>query len=115
MRPDPLILKWAIRCPSEDDAARLRTRLSAEITPDATFVDEVRSAPGNRETVSSTAHRLGDYFAEVRMVPDDNPSVVVLQFVRRLDGGPFWKDYMVRLLGRARQEVPQSTAERLPA
>lgn len=52
------------------------------------------------EQTQSVRHRLGDYFAEIPMLPDAqaNSTSFRLVFHRRPEAGRFWKDLMVSIL-----------------
>ena len=111
MRHDPLFLLWAVHCPSPEECRRLQRWLPGEITPEAVFVDEVRAFPGGMETCSREPHRLGDYFDSVQMLPPAGPtsSSFHLLFRRRPTAPRAWKDLMVRVLQKVRQEAAEAT------
>jgi hypothetical protein len=52
------------------------------------------------EQVQTMRHRLGDYFASIRMLPDSqaNAASFRLVFQRRPEADRFWKDLMVNIL-----------------
>jgi hypothetical protein len=52
------------------------------------------------EQVQTVPHRLGDYFAAIRLVPEGpaSPRLLRLVFHRRPEAGRFWKDLMVSIL-----------------
>jgi hypothetical protein len=62
--------------------------------------DTVRSTPNGVEKEQTLRHRLGDYFADIRMLSDSqaNPASFRLIFHRRPVAGRFWKDLMVNIL-----------------
>jgi len=64
------------------------------------LTDTVRVTPNGVEQVQTVRHRLGDYFAAIRMLPDPqgNPASFQLVFHRRPEAGRFWKDLMVNIL-----------------
>jgi hypothetical protein len=111
MRNDPLVLIWLVRCPSPEASRRLKEWLSSATAPDTTFVDEVRSFPDDREECSPQSHRLGDYFASIRVLPGpkENDASFRLEFQRRPDAGRPWKDLMVRILEGLRGLAPDTT------
>jgi hypothetical protein len=111
MRHDPLFLLWAIHCPSPEDCRRLQRWLPDEITPETVFVNEVRAFPGGIETRFLEPHRLGDYFESVQVFPSSErtPASFRLLFRRRPTAPRFWKDLMVRVLQKVRQEAAQAT------
>ena len=79
--------------------------LGERIDLDRVIVDHVRSSGTSRDV----AHRLGDYFAAIQLLPGlPNGPSLRLVFHRRPDAGRFWKDVMVNLLdevAKASQEV----------
>jgi hypothetical protein len=111
MRHDPLFTVWLVSCPSPEDCRRLQQWLAGEVAPDRVVVDEVRAAPGGAETVRREPHRLGDYFESVRVLPsvEGTPTTFRLLFQRRPAAPRFWKDFMVRLLQKVREEAAQTT------
>jgi hypothetical protein len=111
MRHDPLFLLWTINCPSLEDCRRLQRWLSDEITAETVFVNEVRAFPGGVETRCREPHRLGDYFERVQLFPatERTPTSFRLLFRRRPDAPRFWKDLMVRILHKVRDQVAQTT------
>jgi hypothetical protein len=64
------------------------------------MVDTVRVLTGGVGTASEKPHRLGDYFADVRLLPAavDNPSDFRVLFHRLPEAGRFWKDLMMNVL-----------------
>ena len=111
MRHDPLFLLWTVHCPSEEDCRRLLQWLPDEITSEAVFVDEVRAFPEGIENRRRESHRLGDYFESVQVFPfaEGTPMSFRLLFCRRPTAHRFWKDLMVRILQRVRDEAAQTT------
>jgi hypothetical protein len=100
MRKEPLFTSWLVRCPSPAEARRLREWLPGSIHPDAVLTDTVRAFPGGAEEVSVRPHRLGDYFADIRLLPGppEDPTAFRILFHRLPDAGRFWKDLMVNVL-----------------
>jgi hypothetical protein len=100
MRKPPTYTTWKIGCHSPAEAESLRQWLSSRIDLDRVWTDTVRVAPNGKEQVQTVPHRLGDYFAAIRMLPDAqaNPAAFRLVFQRRPDAGRFWKDLMVNIL-----------------
>src|SRR5204862_4722811 len=82
------------------DVQSLRHWLASRIELDRVFTDTVRVNPNGMEQVQTVLHRLGDYFAAIRMLPDPqaNPASFRLVFHRRPEAGRFWKDLMVNIL-----------------
>ncbi len=61
----------------------------------------------NRQIVR---HRLGDYFAAIRLLPVAGDAASLrLVFERRPDAGRFWKDLMVNILQQA-EKAAETTA-----
>jgi hypothetical protein len=111
MRHDPLFLLWGIHCPSPEESLRLQKWLAAEITPEATFVDEVRAFPEGTEALRHEPHRLGDYFESVQVWPSAEAGAMAfrLLFRRRPDAGRYWKDLVARVLQQVRDKAAQTT------
>jgi hypothetical protein len=111
MRHDPLFLLWSIDCPSAEDCSGLQRRLPGALTPEAIFVQEVRAFPGGVESHSREPHRLGDYFDSVQVFPsaEERPTSFRLLFRRSPTAQRYWKDLMVRILHKVREEAPQTT------
>lgn len=99
MRQPPTYTSWKITCRSPEEAQALRQWLSSRIDLDRVLTDTVGS-PDGVEQVQSVPHRLGDYFADVRVLADSqaNPASFRLVFHRRPEAGRFWKDLMVNIL-----------------
>lgn len=97
---------WKITCRSSDEAKGLAGWLASHIDLDRTIVDTVRTYPNGVEQVQAVPHRLGDYFAAIRVVPcrDIDPHCLRLGFERRTDADRYWKDLMVDIL----QEIEAS-------
>ena len=91
---------WHITCHSSDEAQALQHWLSSRIDLERVLTDTVRVTPNGVEQVQTVRHRLGDYFAAIRMLPDSqaNPASFRLVFHRRPEAGRFWKDLMVNIL-----------------
>ena len=100
MRQPPTYTVWKMTCRSSEEAEALRQWLSSRIDLDRVLTDAVRVAPGGVEQVQTVPHRLGDYFAAIRLLPDSlaNPASFRLVFHRRPEAGRFWKDLMVNIL-----------------
>jgi hypothetical protein len=60
---------------------------------------------GNQTTIES--HRLGNHFEAVQLLPESVPASTSfrLLFHRRPTAPRFWKDYMVRVAGRIRDQA----------
>jgi len=100
MHQPPIYTTWKITCHSSDEAQPLREWLSTRIELDRVFTDNIRTEPNGVEHVQTVRHRLGDYFADIRILPDGpaNAASFRLVFHRRSDAGRFWKDLMVNVL-----------------
>lgn len=100
MRPVPPNTVWKITCRSCEEAEALAAWLASRIDLDRTLIDTTRSTPNGVEQVQTARHRLGDYFAGIRVLPGggSGPSTLRLGFERRSDAGRFWKDLMVNIL-----------------
>src|SRR5262245_4017014 len=106
MPQQPTYTSWKITCHSPEEAQGLQQWLSSRIDLDRVLTDTVRVTPNGVEQVQTVRHRLGDYFAAIRILPDSqaNPASFRLVFQRRPDAGRFWKDLMVNIL----QEIEAS-------
>src|SRR5262249_31087332 len=104
MREAPTCTTWKITCLSPAQADALGRWLSSRIDPDRVFTDTVRTIPKGVPEAESVSHRLGDYFASVRLVPAHESDSFQLVFEKRPDAGRFWKDLMVNIV----QEVAAS-------
>jgi hypothetical protein len=89
---------WKITCDSPVEAQALQQWLSSRIDLDRVLTDTVRVAQGGVEQVQTVPHRLGDYFAAIRMLPDSqaNPASFRLVFHRRPEAGRFWSERPAR-------------------
>jgi len=111
MRHDPLFTSWLVKCSSAEESQRLQQLLRAAIHADAAYVDIVRPSPKGTESSATIAHRLGDYFSDIRLLPGEQagPAAFRVVFHRRADARPFWKDLMVRTLQEIRKSSPDAT------
>src|SRR5262245_26808766 len=109
IRHDPVFMAWDVRCDSPAESSRAREWLLGHAAPDAVWVDQKYSAG----VTSEDRHRVGDYFQEVRTVPDlgGDPCCLRLVFHRRPDAGRFWKDVMVRILNGVNRAGPTQQAK----
>ena len=109
MRQPPTYTTWKITCHSPAEAHALQQWLSSRIKLDRVLTDTIRVTPDGVEQVQTVRHRLGDYFAAIRMLPESpaNPASFRLVFHRRPEAGRFWKDLMVNIL----QEI-ETTAQK---
>ena len=106
MHQPPNSTAWKITCRSPQEARALQEWLSSHFDLEHILTDTVRATPIGIEQVQTVRHRLGDYFADIHMLPDSqaNPASFRLVFHRRPEAGRFWKDLMVNLL----QEIETS-------
>jgi hypothetical protein len=104
MRQDPLYTVWLVRCESPDELRVLRPLLPARIDHGYTIAHPVRPSPGGVASRPAESHRLGDYFADVRLLPGPpaDPSAFRIVFQRLPDAGRYWKDVMARVLQAVR-------------
>jgi hypothetical protein len=116
MRQPPTYTVWKITCRSSEEAQALQQWLSSRIDLDRVLTDAVRVAPGGVEQVPTVRHRLGDYFAAIRLLPDSlaSPASFRLVFHRRPEAGRFWKDLMVNILQEI-ETTPQKASIALDA
>ena len=100
MHEPPTYTSWKITCHSSGDAQALQQWLSSRIDLNRVWTDTVCVIPNGVEQVRTARHRLGDYFAAIRMLPGSqaNPASFRLVFHRRPEAGRFWKDLMVNIL-----------------
>src|SRR5258707_12891918 len=100
MRQPPTYTTWKITCHSPQEAKTLQQWLSSRIDLDRVLTDTVRATPNGVDQVQTVQHRIGDYFAGLRLVPDAqvSPSSFRLVFHRRPTAGRYWKDLMVNIL-----------------
>src|SRR5687767_10412542 len=96
----PTYTAWTISCHSSGDAQQLQKLLGNRIDLGRVFVDVQGVQPNGVEQVKTVPHRLGDYFADIGILPDrsGNPASFRLVFHRREDAGRYWKDLMVNIL-----------------
>jgi hypothetical protein len=111
MRQPPTCTSWKISCHSPEEAQALQQWLASRIDLDRALTDTVRTTPNGVEQVQAVQHRLGDYFAAIRILPDSqaSPASFRLVFHRRPEAGRFWKDLMVNVL-REIETTTQKTA-----
>jgi hypothetical protein len=100
MHQTPTCTSWKITCHSSDETRALQQWLSTHIDLERVLTDTVRVTPNGVEQVQTVGHRLGDYFAEIRILPcsQATPASFRLVFHRRPEAGRFWKDLMVNIL-----------------
>lgn len=113
MRQPPTYKTWTITCRSPDDARALQQWLAPRIDPDRVWTDLVRTGQNCTEQAKEVPHRLGDYFAEIRTLPEsgDRSASFRLVFRRRPEAGRFWKDLMVNVLEKVRTDDRTASLE----
>ena len=82
MRQPPTYTSWKITSQSPEDAQALQQWLSSRIDLDRVLTDTVRASSNGVEQAQTVPHRLGDYFADIRTLPDGqaNPASFRLVF-----------------------------------
>jgi hypothetical protein len=103
-----LFTSWLVRCPTPEDSRRIQQQLPEQIELDRTLGQEVRAFPAGIEVRTEHTHRLGDYFASIRLLPAADSSSFRILFHRRADAMRYWKDLMVRILQDLRQTSPET-------
>jgi hypothetical protein len=98
MRQPQIYTSWMITCHSPEEAQSLTHWLYGRIDLDRVLTVTVRTYPNAVEQVQSVPHRLGDYFADIRILPALTPSAFRLGFHRLPGADRFWKDLMVNIL-----------------
>jgi len=108
-----IYISWKITSRSAQEAQVLQQWLSSRIDLDRVMTDTVHATPNGVEQVQTVPHRLGDYFAAIRVVPDNSANTASLRliFQRRPDAGRFWKDLMVNILQEIEGSAPTATIE----
>src|SRR5262249_46568589 len=104
MRQPQLYTSWMITCHSPEESQALQHWLSGRIERDRVLTATVRTSAAGVEQVQAVPHRLGDYFADIRILPAPDAAAFRLVFHRVEGAGRFWKDLMVNIL----QEVEAS-------
>lgn len=70
MRRELSFTLWKIICRSSSEARTLEQWLTGRVDLNRTVVDTIRTTPNGVEQVQAVPHRLGDYFAGIRVLPD---------------------------------------------
>ena len=107
MRQPQLYTSWLIACHSPEECQALQRWLASRIDLNRVLTDTIRTVPNGAEKAQTVPHRLGDYFADIRMLPARHPGAFRLLFHRLARADRFWKDLMVNIL----QEI-EPTAEK---
>src|SRR5262249_49322602 len=94
MQQPPNHTIWKVTCHSSEQAQALQTWLSSRIDLDRVLADTARVTPNGVTQVQTVPHRLGDYFAAIRILPDSraDSTSFLLEFHKRPEAGRFWKD-----------------------
>src|SRR5262245_57012324 len=102
---------WKITCRSPEDAEAIQQWLASRIDLERILTDTLRVTPDGVEQVQVVRHRLGDYFADIRLLPDAQTPCASFKliFQKRPEAGRFWKDLMVNIL----QEIKAGPREAL--
>jgi hypothetical protein len=103
-----LYTSWMVTCPSPESARALQLWLSEHIDADRVIVSTTRTWPGGVEHVQTVPHRLGDYFAAIRLLPAGDPTSFRLVFQRLPSAGRYWKDLMVKILEETKEAPEQA-------
>jgi hypothetical protein len=101
MRKDPIYLVWHIQGTTSEGRERIKQTL--QDTGSLDYIEEdVRQGGGTSEVMR---HRLGDYFAKIRLLGDsrDYSGCLRLLLQRSPAAGRYWKDLMAHLLERIRR------------
>jgi hypothetical protein len=111
MPSSPLFISWLVECRSPEASQELQQRLSERVRADAVMEDPVRTYPGGVENCRVERHRLGDYLADIRLLPAPGhaASGFRLVFHRLPHADRFWKDLMVNLIQET-QNSPETVA-----
>ncbi len=111
MRLPSTYTAWKISCHSAEEARELQQWLASRIDLERILTDSVRVTPNGVEQLQTVRHRLGEYFASIRVLPDSqaNPASFRLVFHRKPESGRFWKDVMVNVLQEI-ESVPQKAS-----
>jgi hypothetical protein len=94
----PLYTSWTITARTPETAHALERWLTDRIDPDRVITSTTKTWPGGGEQVQTVPHRLGDYFAAIRLLPASDPTSFRLVFQRLPEAGRYWKDLMVHIL-----------------
>jgi hypothetical protein len=111
MKSPPLFTSWLVQCRSPEASQALQRQLSGRVRLDAVVEDRVRTYRGGTEKLQVEQHRLGNYFASIRLLPASGPVVAAFRLVfhRLPTAGRFWKDLMVNIVQET-QNSPETAA-----
>jgi hypothetical protein len=116
MRQPQTYTTWKIKLGSPGDCEAVQHWLADRISLARVCTQTVRAMPGGVVREETVPHRLGDYFAAIRALPDsqNDPASFLLMFQRLPDAGRYWKDLMVGILGEI-EASPQRPAIKMEA
>jgi hypothetical protein len=115
MRDESQPISWRISCKLPDDLQRAESIARKEVAPEKIFEDVARTGPRGVEKVTTTYHRMGDYFKSVQIRHDDEQTAFSLTFYPFPNAGRYWKDLMadaLRAIRDSAQGVSIRPAER---
>ena len=116
MRKLPTYITWKIASRSSEESHALQHWLCNRIDLNRVLADSVRITANGDEQVRSVQHRLGDYFVDIRILPDcsGNMAAFDVVFHRKPEAGRFWKDLMVNILQEIETTPQQPSIDRSP-
>jgi hypothetical protein len=109
MRQPQLFTSWTITCPSPEDCRALQRWLSARIDRERVVPDTIRTGPPAAQQTQEVGHRLGDHFADIRMIGTPAAATFRLVFHRLPGGDRYWKDLMVNVLQEIEARAPKAS------
>jgi hypothetical protein len=89
---------WKVTCRSAQDARELQDWVSNRVKLDRVLTDTIRTTSNGVEQTEDVHHRLGDYFADIRVLSDADVLAFRLAFERKPDAARYWKDLMVSII-----------------
>jgi hypothetical protein len=87
-----------VTCGVRDELNSLAQLAQNEVSLDRVMARVTRAFPNGIEVTLLSEHRLGDYFKEIDVQPEPDPSAFRLEFYPRPDADRYWKDIIVRIL-----------------
>lgn len=90
-------ITWVVNCKSRESLRDVERFAEEAIGLDKTFVDVIVAFPNGIEKRTTESHRVGDYFDQIRLLPE-NASSFELAFHPRPTARRYWKDLMVMIL-----------------
>jgi hypothetical protein len=109
MRQPQIYTSWTITCHSPEESQALQRWLPSRIDLDRVLTDTIRTYPNAVGQVQSVPHRLGDFFADIQVLPARTPAAFRLVFHRLPGADRFWKDLMVNII-REIEAVPEKAS-----